>query len=325
MPDQPQLNKNRVLILINKWWECDPIIGALLHAHIQPENCYLWPVVLNHPRKRPKDNQGTIKKSRVKPRAIFGLRHVSIEVWCISDLLERYLLESREQQSSSERKAEELRKVFADQRPALVVAAGTTAFHEGQSENGSVVIGTRIFMHNVHPNGQNPYSNWTTGPFGVIVDSALSAEAFQSITTGLTSQLESLLIRPPLNPAEPQCRLISDYDGVSLTTANVTRSADYERADQLTLSAYYNLRPEGKAPRGVVISIETTFGVIRAHFDVPFIFVGGIVDRAGHFEEDVREKEYAQKMVASHNLGVVLTRMIRTIDLTAATGFVPPT
>ncbi len=142
---------NRVLIVINKWWECDTILGALLHPDVQPNNSQIWPIVLNHPRKRPHENRINAEESLAKPRAIFALQHVNIEIWCISDLLERYLAESREQQSSSERKAEELGRTFQEQIPTLVVAAGTTAFPQERSENGSVVIGTKIFIHNGHP------------------------------------------------------------------------------------------------------------------------------------------------------------------------------
>ncbi len=86
------------------------------------------------------------------------------------------------------------------------------------------------------------------------------------------------------------------------------------------MQAYNDAYLNDKLAKSVAISLETTFGVIRAQFTAPFIFVGGVVDRVGHFEDDVRPRNYAQKMVASHNLGVALSRITKAIDRTAPTG-----
>jgi len=140
----------------------------------------------------------------------------------------------------------------------------------------------------------------------------------------LAPQVESLFINAPLQPAE-QSRLMSHYGGVSLTTANLTKSTEYDQVDRLTLRAYYDAYGSEQSAKAVAVSVETTFGVIRAQFTAPFVFAGGIVDRLGHFEDDVRPRKYAQNMVASHNLGIVLSRMMRTIDRTVGTGVLSTT
>ena len=39
----------------------------------------------------------------------------------------------------------------------LVIAAGTAAHYPPEdNRNGSVFIGTKLFLHNDHPNGSNP-------------------------------------------------------------------------------------------------------------------------------------------------------------------------
>jgi len=238
------------------------------------------------------------------------LKHASIEIWCVSDLLEHYPDEPR-YQSSSQRKAEQLGKIFRGREPILVVAVGTTAFPSHQSQNGNVVIGTKVFMHNTHPNGENPDSSWDVGPFDTVVDSRLSRDAFDMIVADLTPGVESHFLSPPLNPAPKKALLVS-YDYASLGTLNVTRSDEYERVDALTLAAY-TVANETESAK----SVETTFGLIRVQIDAPFLFVGGVVNRLGHFGEEVRPRKYAQNMVGGHNVGVALAWMLRSIDCAA--------
>src|SRR5260370_28687928 len=91
------------------------------------------------------------------PRAVFPYSNFQAEVWCISDVLEH--LDSS-LQSSSEQKAKYLPKMFAyGVTPDLVIAVGTAQFPDpAVSENGNVVVGTKVVMVDGHPNGSNPLS-----------------------------------------------------------------------------------------------------------------------------------------------------------------------
>src|SRR5260370_12871112 len=108
------------------------------------------------------------------PRAVFPYSNFNAEVWCISDLLEH--LDSS-LQSSSEQKAKYLPRIFSyGPPPDLVFAVGTAEFPEpAVSNNGNVVICTKVFMVNAHPgpDNLNPLSNGTVGPFDQLIDSSL--------------------------------------------------------------------------------------------------------------------------------------------------------
>ena len=91
----------------------------------------------------------------------------------------------------------------------------------------------------------------------------------------------------------------------------VTDYREYDRTDQATLDAFAasNLMRNAK-------SLETTHGLIRAQTNAPFLFVSGITDRVGSFNDEVDPRSYAQNTVAAHNAGVAIAWMLPTIDAT---------
>ncbi len=182
------------------------------------------------------------------------------------------------------------------------------------SWNGAVVVGTKAFLHNFHPNGENPQSNWTAGPFDTLLESALSRDAFETlmrVDTGLHPPVTDRVLPVPLNPTGgPAIR--SDYNAVALGTVNVTDYGEYEKADAATLEAYNT--SGAKTPIG---SVETTHGVIRAYSGDRFLFVSGIANRLGHFKEEVNPRSYAQNSAAAHNAGVLLAWMLPRLPAAA--------
>jgi hypothetical protein len=302
--------KKRVVVVVNKWWECDPVINVLLNDNARPASLLGWPNPLNHPRQRPNQDKLPDENPSPMPRAFFNLKNTTAEVWCISDLLEHYA-DKPNFQSSSELKARYLPKIFTGQDADFVVAVGTAGYPGIYSENGSVVVGTKIFMHNGHPNSENPDSNWSEGPFDTLLDSALSETAFNQITIIETSPKPSVMDRfvvPPLNPTS-YGKLIARYDYVALGDLNVTKYTEYAAKDEETLKAFtdrYNV--------SLASSLETTHGLIRKQSDAPFIFVSGISDRVGHFDDEVGPRTYAQNTSAAHNAGVVVAWILPGID-----------
>ena len=241
-----------------------------------------------------------------KPRLIFELINVNVEVWCISDLLTHLPNEPR-YQSSSQRKVERLPLIFCGELPSLVIAAGTAAWPGEVTENGSIIVGTAIFMHDCHPNGDNPDSQWNDGPFEKVLPSSLAPDMFRTMTTFGSEVVDRLMISP-LNPAWKACPLVG-YDFAGLAAVNVTNYAEYDHTDRATLDEFASVSVLRNAK-----SLETTHGVIRAQSEAPFMFVSGITDRVGSFHDEVDPRAYTQNFVAAHNAGIVIAWMLPNIN-----------
>ncbi len=301
----------RVLVVANKWWECDPLMGVLLHDNARPAQALGWPKQLNHPRQRPDQNGLPPENPSPTPRGLFRLTNVDVEVWCISDLLE-HLPDKGKFQSSSEQKVKYMPKVFTGAQPDFVIAFGTAAYPNLNSENGSVVVGSRAFIHDGHPAASpNQDSAWHDGPFDQLLLSSVDAEFFDELTVVETSPTPSVFGRflvPPLN-AVANGRLIARHDLCALSEVNVTDYTEYATKDKETVAAFTQSNNISLAG-----SLETTHGLIRVSSNAPFVFVSGITDRVGFFDTEVNPRSYAQNTVAAHNAGIVVAWMLPQLD-----------
>jgi hypothetical protein len=294
----------RVLVVVNKSWECDPVLSVLRNEYARPLPGF-WPesVDLSWPTLSRPDWEAALAPAH--PRQAFVMRGTAIEVWCISDLL-RHFPDRSCYQSSTERKAEVLGKAFAGEPPALVVAVGTAGFPGDRNENGNVVIGTRAFIYNAHAGGQNADSNWTGGPMSEVIDSGLDESLFSDVTH-IAGAKDQFLV-PPLNPADSP-RVLAAHAYVGISVVNVTDYAEYGQTDRKALDSF-SAQSDPSPP----MSLETTHGLIRCGSDAPFMFVSGIADRVGHFDEDVRPRPYAQNTAASHNAGVAVAWVLSRVS-----------
>lgn len=296
----------RIVVVVNKWWELDPVLFCLSSRYL-PFGVP-WPTLVDHPRPR-RNPQQPGSPAAPSPRARVSVNTVDIEFWCVSDLMD-HLPDKSKYQSSSERKAEHLPIMFA-QQPDLCVAVGTAAGgSEYRSINGSVVVGTKCFMHNAKPNGANPDSNWDVGPFGVVIDSDVTPAEFApflSMESPIARTVSSAFIRPPNNSATPPA-VLADYDAVALNTINVTDYRDYDAADAETIKAF-----RAVSQKGTMGSLETTHGLIRVFGASRFLFISGIVNRPLRFPEDVDTAVYAQNTTAAHNAGVVTAYALKVL------------
>jgi hypothetical protein len=198
--------------------------------------------------------------------------------------------------------------VFAYATPDLLIAIGTAATVGPVSFNGCVVVGTKVFLHDCHPTTEpNEASQWHAGPFDQILTSDVTRDRFAKFIDIDTAALDRFL-PAPLNPAKRPA-LIADYEAVALASINVTDYGEYDVMDAATIAAYQAL--SSTLPIG---SLDTTLPLIRAARQAPFIYISGIVDRAGHFADDVKPREYAQNTAASHNAGVALAWMLARVD-----------
>lgn len=299
----------RVLIVVNKWWECDPALAAMLNDNARPAGSP-WPDDLKTSRRRPETMP--VPNLHPVPRAIFPYKNFRAEVSCISDLLDS--LDST-RQSSSEAKFKRMCGIFPEvpcgEKPDLVIAVGTaSAPIDGVNNNGCVVVGTGSFMHNGFPNGGNPDSNLQLPSFDKLIASTIDDRTFQAIAAMDIAGAVKNFLPVPLNPANPAAILIG-RDSVALGTINVTKSADYATKDPETVAAFQALKP---APPPAV-SLETTHGLIRQKAgDCPFLFVSAIVNRFKMFGTDVVPRMYAQQTAAATNAGVTLSWMLASLD-----------
>ncbi len=297
----------RVIITINKWWECDPIISVLLNDYVRPASELGWPKLLNYPYKK--------NKFQKAPRGVFKLSTFQAEIWCISDLLTNHP-NTPQFQSSSERKMEQIGQIFeySNHPINLVIAVGTAASYPPETSlNGSVICGTKAFLHNCHPNGKNPHSNWECGPFDTVLESTLKKSDFKTFTDFHNDQspIFDRFLVPPLNPDPLGGRLYANYDYVALSMINVTDASEYSDTDRVTAAAYQN-RYNSEFGK----SIETTHGLIRvaAGEKTPFLFISGITDRGEYFKEDVEPRPYSQRTSCAHNAGIVIAWMLPKIN-----------
>ena len=297
----------RALIVINKWWECNPIMNVLLNDYAHLNLSFLNPKIISY--------NGQFKKTGKFPRVIFSLPNIKVELWCISDLLTQYPNEPKHQ-SSSQRKMEEMSSIFeySNQSPDLVLAMGTAAsYPQSISLNGSVIVGTKVFMHNCHPNGSNQHSDWVSSDFDKVISSPIKKSDFLEIIDIETDppSVMNRFFMPPLNPDPFGGRLIADYDFIALNTINVTDYSEYSIMDTKTIESYqkrYNLE--------YCKSIETTHGLIRvaAGLNTKFLFISGIANRWGNFNVDVEPRRYAQNTSCAHNAGIVVASMLPKIN-----------
>ena len=304
---------------MNKYWECDPVCWALTNNYLR-SNCALsssfWPALQHYPVN------GVVQPQPTQPRLVFHSATTQVEVWCISDLMSQF---PSDEQSSSEYKMKVLKHIFAGSPVpvSLVVAVGTASSgtacppFQGAVQtniNGSVVVGSKIFMHDAHPQGSvNPQSQWRCGYFDKLMNSTASAAGLVRLQD--FDALELALLWPPNNPAPNQPRIYVNDAFVALGDINVTDYKEYAIKDAETGDAFAKHCPGNQ--HGV--SLETTHGLIyataREHVqgDPPFLFVSGVVDRYTLFATDVASKVYAQNVTGAHNAGVVITEMVAAL------------
>src|ERR1700744_1145455 len=104
----------RIVVVFNKWWECDPGLAAMLNNTTAPPSTP-WPRKLQVTRPIP---EAVIQPSFSITRAQFCYKNFEAELWGVP-----YLLEGLQPaaQSSSEEKAKRLPKIFEFGKPPELV------------------------------------------------------------------------------------------------------------------------------------------------------------------------------------------------------------
>jgi hypothetical protein len=131
---------------------------------------------------------------------------------------------------------------------------------------------------------------------GPLLSSSIPREKFDAVFDAGSSkhtEVAKRFLPPPLNCA-PSLTIYADYDAVAVGNINVTDYRDYEATDKETLADFRQ-----KWPLAVLGSLETTHGLIRSIGTSSFVFVSGIVDRLGHFADDVGPRTLCTELIGS--------------------------
>jgi len=298
------MTAKRIVIIVNKWWECDPITSVLLHDKARPAEIKDLKAV-RYPTQRVKWKVGDEVPSdpEALPRLTFTVGAASVELWCLEELMNRSV-----NSSSSAEKARVLPGAinYGGTQPVMVIAMGTAGIVAKENMNGSVVVGSSVFIHDAFP------ESIATGMWKPPQPDMLIAYAKGAVTIGGLKDFERLpaegrFMVPPIAPAVPM-RLVFGNGYISVGIVNVTNYDDYIWADDAAIQEF-----KQKAVHGHIGSVETTHGIIRSASDAPFIFISGITDAEGAFDYQVAPRVYAQNTACAHNAGVALAWLLPSI------------
>jgi hypothetical protein len=307
----------RIVVIVNKWYECDPFLAALLNENGRPPACpVVWLERLRHPRKRT-NSKTTAGTGSDAPRAELPLGAGVVQVWCISDLMED-LPDVSAAQSNPRRKAERLPLIFRGTTPRLVIAVGTAGLALGPAlpgptpAAGHVVIGTSVFMHDFHPERAGQDDHWDGAGYDKLIPSSLPQPAFDDLVgplVGPQSEVAKRFALPPLSAA-PAPQVLARYDFASVGSLNVVDPREYVDADRKALDGHLAAGGDVELPR----SVETTHGLIRVCSDAPFLFVSAIANRALAATEELLPRKFAQETTAATNAGVAIGWLLPRLE-----------
>jgi hypothetical protein len=305
----------RIIVLANKWWECEAMLAAMLNSSAFPPALSDGTVVspwcdsLSSPRSRVTDAYKATSRATFSyvqgTTVVFG-----VEVWCISDLMEK----TDPSDSSSSAKANHMKeKLFkpGEAMPDLVIAVGTAGTAtEVPNRSGGVAVGGQVFLHNAHlPNtpDANPKSDWSDPRQETLVSPSIDKCLFEQLAA-FDSASALLHFLPLRRNASPSPIITIGLMDVALGTLNVTDYNEYKFKDPETVASYV-----AQGCSATPISLETTHGLIRlASNPAPFLFVTGITDAFLHFDEQVGVPALAdaQNFAAAYNAGITVRYML---------------
>jgi hypothetical protein len=302
----------RILIIANKAFEADPLVHVLASERGSPREADLGPITFgSYPRLRKKNQR---RSEGVPPATAplvtltvpvprFAAPYAQVEVWCVEDLMDP----NRSSSNTLEkwRVLDGLRQ--SGGKPDLVVAVGTGA-SEGQRLNGSVVIGSRVFIHDPYAGERDRTGMWTPPVADqVIPEGAVPAKFFRELDEDARYPAEGRFLSTPIEPSALP-RIIAGHPFVSVGVVNVNDRYDhYAWADPAALASFARVT----AGRERVGSLETTHGVIRSAFkDSPFLYVTGVTNTLRLFDLETTPRVYGQNLSAAHNAGVAVAWLI---------------
>lgn len=293
----------RVLVIANKSWEADPLVSVCMNPKLRPAAVLdNWSSGAAGLFSTP-GNGARPAGTEPTPRCVCETAGAAIEIWCIEDWMG-----AGNHSSSKVKITSALPGIFAGKPPDFVVAFGTASFPASATANGCVVVGSSVYLFNpyrgVPPDQHNPANDWDDpDKVGHLIPSSVVPVIFQDFAINpdlFRLPIDGRLSPAPVNSAVPPV-LLAAANYVAVSELNITNYDDYAWTDPLAVGRTVQDNPH--APVG---SIETTHGLIRIMSEAPFIFVSGITDRLGSFNQDLAPRAVAQNFLAAHNAGIGL-------------------
>lgn len=305
----------KILVIADKNWEADPLVAVLTNPKLRPKSALdIWAPgragLFTTPASAPRPQGGPTRRIGIDLSTAGGKIEASVEVYCVED----WMGPRRGTKAKIKHALPGILKA-AGAKPDFVVAFGTASFPDTTSYNGCVVAGTNAYLFNPYrhpPTGvaHDTSHDWDSrAKVGHLLTSAAGAKFLGALKTDTTVlQFVSLLMSPvPCNPAEPAVIAAANY--IALGDINITNYDDFAWADA---AAFEQCRKDN--PSHPVGSVETTHGLIRLMTDAPFLFLSGITNRLGYFDQEQATNSISQNNIAAHNAGLVLAWLLPQIE-----------
>lgn len=290
----------KIIVIVNKKWEAAPVLEAM-----KKTDGLTSPVMSN------------------ATKAFWKLSNDALEValWCIEDMM---IPEKSYKGKSAKEKNRVIKDVVSIEKPDLIIAVGTAAFPGEDSQNGSVVVGSRFFLYDggkdsnsetepagwedycLYPDKENKFA------FKELINSNVSKELFDVFAGDFASAVEQKFLKVPYNSANPQ-KLLASAGNTALSNVNVLNNnygshTDKKGSDYNAIAAFREY--------GSPASIETTHGIIKVSTDKPIIFVSAIANRVGYLFEENGNKYPPTKQTdsVSFNAGIVIGEFVSRLS-----------
>lgn len=318
-------NKNKIQVIVNKHFQVEPFIAALMALNREEKLNFPMPTQLNIP------TDGTNRMN--KPRASYRTNELifDIDVWCIEDLMP-----ADANGSNSEEKYKVLPQFFYNQfkealtNTTLVIsvstAESTNEIQEKLTEksdgsiNGSVLFGNNFFMLDVHSISSDP-DPYSGSYLKIAEDDVFKNRSPLPLTSDakLQDAAKDFWIQNKKPDSEMKCVRNNKY--MSIGVVNVTDYNAYKTADPVAHDAAME---HSAAKAYTPVSIETTHGIVDMAMNEaitklemknkPYIeFVSPITDRYGCFDDDVGTTGL-QNYIAGYNAGIAVGHFLKLID-----------
>ena len=284
-----------MVVIANKWWEVAPLIAVLQHCRdIKPEfsGC---PCVFDVLGYTPPHTM-----TKEKPRLQLQYKCYRIDVWCLEDLIP----EGRDTSSTAEKLvAIQLLKERHISAESLAIAFDTAACPR-EDFAGNVVVGSKVFVTDAKGEGKDSPTATINDKMNSIIGSSSGEFLIRQIDHERIIDAERRFLRAT-NGAALVPKLLANPTHVSVGVVNVSNNQDYKKWDSTALERFAGVASEPDA-----LSMDTTLGLVRLSLNNPFLFIAGIANRLGFFNEEVGNCKYSQNFVAVHNAAISLAWLL---------------
>ncbi|MEZ0229273.1 MAG: hypothetical protein ACAI25_11660 [Planctomycetota bacterium] len=294
--------KGLVLVIANRQWEVQHLVSAFTKTQGMPSSIDGATV------ERIYHQDNAMGSEARRPRVRFRCDGYEVELWCIEDLTRAV----PGWENLTRTKWDELARVFAGEggdlakprKPAAVVTFGSGAGTTSVPNNGSVVVGSGVFVY-------DPFYSKTHDPWRADLGHLVEGSG-SNLLDGLSAvrdEVEPTFSKPPVTAGTPRLYWGDDY--VSVGEVNVEHNEDYEWADPLTCKAFTS-RVKGRK----IGAVDTAHGLFhlkaKSISDAPCVYVAGVLNRMGKFDELDKDPK-GQTTTVMQNAAAVTLRLVPTV------------